>query len=841
MLIIKFPKLLIFVVFFLLNLYIVLAGYPATQPTASGCKEGAVGVKVGDFCYDCDPISDGVCPNDLSDGVCTPAKPDADCPNTLACSQRTTPETCVSGCTWCAASNGAKTLVGTQCKDGDKTTCEYKCVAGARYGDYFAQCNDGQISKNYGAIYPDYSCAEITETCSDQCTFLNSYKDVSCGTLYTNACDDGSTKTDLCGNNCKRNVAPYTTSGSEAGMCNDGIDNDCDGEKDWDTAMSAPDSINGLTRGPQKGDNNCAVGVTGIFVSKDNPWLGEGVEVTCTATVSGINSVDAFIDTEKCNYIENSWSGNNVKFLCLTNSLGNKIVKCTIDKTKSYQSQSGSEQTKTINVIQGDCSSLTLSQCNNAPGNRCELCNKCSGNLYSGGDNRCVAKGSCSYVAKKDFCGAQCDATVGCSGVTICKDECYQGTYRDYEDSKQWCDLNNGQCKDGSCTLYKEVVTDVDKDGFDTQCDNDCNDNDANINSGAKEICDGIDNDCNPATADGSGEIAPDNSNQLGVCKNTKKICSNGAWVDNYPNSYQSGKELTCNDALDNDCNGITDCADTNCKGSAGPNGLTCCQVNDAVTGCPADGAEGFTSCVNDNTRKGAIGSFTCVQNECKPSTKDTTSSCTNGGCCFPGGGTATCLNPGKTSVIDVDNDQSTEDCSAGNWIGADCQGDKCTDDGAPHANYNCATDSDCKGNIGQCGEEICSGSNVCTTQEKTNKKGICETAMPDSYKCAKFFSCSAATNYNCQYAGDSTLCADKYPVSPGRDPYDTACSGNPDFRCNVDVCIRNAVTSNPCCLCYSQCRTAAADPDVAPGSTDECNIAKNYQWTNAQCPFTGG
>ncbi|MBI2507795.1 putative metal-binding motif-containing protein [Candidatus Woesearchaeota archaeon] len=370
----------------------------------------------------------------------------------------------------------------------------------------------------------------------------------------------------------------------------------------------------------------------------------------------------------------------------------------------------------------------------------------------------------------------------------------------------------------------------------------DCNDNDASLNPSAKDVCDGIDNDCNPVTADGSGQQTPLNDKQQGICSGTKKICAGAiGWQNNYPAGYEDGTELTCTDSKDNDCNGVADCIDTACAKKTGPNGLTCCQTREAD--CPADGAEGFVGCTNDNTRNGAIGRFTCsARNECRSNTLPTTNFCSTG-CCLPRGGTSTCINSGKASVIDIDNDGFTEVCSIqspGNWIGADCGENGCADDGTQTRSYNCATNADCKGDVGQCGEEVCLN-NVCTAREKSNKQQICNTLMPASYQCAKFFSCSASTNYNCQYAGDSTLCADKYPIAPGRNPYDTACSGNPDYKCNVDVCISEAVTTNPCCLCYSQCIEAANDPSVAPESTAECNIAKNYQWTNNQCPFTGG
>ena len=848
-------KIYFLVFIFLVSAFVVYAAYPVDSSGA--CSGNLPAVKMGEWCYDCNKdVSDGVCPNDFTapDITCA-AGTDIDCATDSLCSQQLDENFCkadADGCTWCYACENNNNvgparsqgpIQNHQIKDAciDNTQqCEYHCISGV----CGAKCSEWESGTVYEVNPQTGICEQKEWSCSSSCTRAPTVVGVSsCNSLYTNLCDDGTGKTDACGRSCARTPpSPYTSSKNEAivaNWCNDGNDNDCNGQWDYDTLDRGPTG-----NIPPKGDSNCAVGVTGISVSQSNVPKGSNFEVTCTTTVSQINSVDAYVANQKCNYVENSWSGNNVKFLCSTNALstGSQTVKCAIDTTKSYAVQQGAEKTATVNIIVSGCSQYAdQTSCNNDPNNRCSWCEKCSGNLWSGGDNRCVDKNTCSYQLKANQCNAVCDATVGCTAVTDCDtlDKCYQGTYRDYEDLKQWCDFNNGQCKESSCTVFKEIITDADKDGYDTQCDNDCNDNNLNINPGTKEICDGIDNDCNPATADGSGDIAPNNDKQQGICAGTKKICAGAnGWQNNYPNGYEDGTELTCSDNKDNDCNGLADCIDAVCAKKAGPNGLTCCQSKELD--CPADGAEGFVGCVNDNTKKGAVGSFTCLQNECKSSTIETTSSC-NTNCCLPGGGTATCVNSGKSSVIDVDSDQRTEVCSAGNWIGANCQGNNCNDDGsAPHPNYNCATIADCKGDIGQCGEEICS-SNVCSAQEKTNKKQICESLMPASYQCAKFFSCSTSTNYNCQYAGDSILCADKYPVAAGRNPYDTACSGNPTFKCNVDVCISEAVTTNPCCLCYSQCIGAANDPIVAPETTSECNIAKNYQWTNAQCPFSGG
>jgi hypothetical protein len=88
----------------------------------------------------------------------------------------------------------------------------------------------------------------------------------------------------------------------------------------------------------------------------------------------------------------------------------------------------------------------------------------------------------------------------------------------------------------------------------------DCNDNDVAINPGAADVCDGVDNDCNVGTADSSGESAPLNTKQDGVCSGSTKTCEGeSGWQNDYSGvSGYEATEATC-DGLDNDCDGTKD------------------------------------------------------------------------------------------------------------------------------------------------------------------------------------------------------------------------------------------------------------------------------------------
>jgi hypothetical protein len=313
------------------------------------------------------------------------------------------------------------------------------------------------------------------------------------------------------------------------------------------------------------------------------------------------------------------------------------------------------------------------------------------------------------------------------------------------------------------------ICIDSDKDGYGnidtdlTACTSsttlfDCNDNDIDIYPGADEICDGIDNDCDSTTEDGSDEGIPYNDKQEGICLGSRQVCNDG-WIDDYSGivGYEVN-ELTC-DGMDNDCDGSKDedFIDEDCSficelddfiwTNNGDN-LNCCG-NDVFEADPYQETETNCEDTSDNDCDGLVDDLDPDCFECSPG-EERLCPKQEGVCVLS---EEICSTQGKWSGCDYSEiiGYESEEVSCDDTSDNDC--DNLVDN----------LDSDCfecvPGNEDICGSGECAGTKTCIT----GFWGDCSTKDSDGGICA--------------------LCD-----SGGNPTYDE--TQDSDCSCNADECI---------------------------------------------------
>ncbi len=335
---------------------------------------------------------------------------------------------------------------------------------------------------------------------------------------------------------------------------------------------------------------------------------------------------------------------------------------------------------------------------------------------------------------------------------------------------------------------------DLDGDGV-TTCDivPDCDDADPDNFPGNPEICDGRDNDCDPATVFPGEDVDADGDGSWDCAD-----CDD-ADADRFPGNPEvcDGKDNDCDGAFppneeDGDGDGFINCLDCN------PASGVICQD---VSVCPelCDGVDNDCNGLTDECDDGdpcTVGD-TCVAGACAGTPVD----CDDGNDC-----TADSCNPADGSCL---NDPAPLDGTA-------CDdGDNCTENDACSAGACAGTAVTCD-DSNDCTDDSCNPATGCVFDPAP----LDGTACDDGDNCAENDVCSAGT-----CAGTPVVCDDANPCTTDScDAGDGSCVNDPAPNEGSACEDGDPCTTNETCVAGS-CVGAAVDCDDGIACTaDACD-----------------
>jgi hypothetical protein len=406
---------------------------------------------------------------------------------------------------------------------------------------------------------------------------------------------------------CDQCVPPGgATAESKESTCDDAADNDCDGKADCADA----DCEGGLCVTSNGGIGNCSGGA-------------------CACVDTGTEVCDDWLDND-CNGKTDCEDSVCAGRACRTstNSVGTCQQNVCVCVPTDEDCADGADN---------DCDALTDCEDSDCQG---EVCNEELGLVCSEGD-----ESACSVCPGGELVEATCGDGLDndCDGQVDCADTDCDG---------EICGDGGLACKNGACACGGGATETNCGDNIDDDCDGDfdCADSDCrsatvgqygkscddassfgrkcdwlgtclcppfgavsetNCGDNQDNDCDGkidcLDDDCRPG---GISEHLPCDAfgNTCGTTPSPQgslcTICPSGQAV-----------ETTCGDAVDNDCDGKIDCADTDCNGqTCGLNGRTCSLLQ---CKCPF-GLTAETTACGDGNDNDCDGQVDCLDPDCK-------------------------------------------------------------------------------------------------------------------------------------------------------------------------------------------------------------------------------
>lgn len=219
-----------------------------------------------------------------------------------------------------------------------------------------------------------------------------------------------------------------------------------------------------------------------------------------------------------------------------------------------------------------------------------------------------------------DTYGDPSNSTQACSqpdGYVMNDEDCDDSNPEVHPGASEVCDdgLDNDcdtltDCADlDDCSQDPACITctDNDSDGYAVEggdCGSiDCDDGNVSINPGATEVCNGVDDDCDESIDEGFDVDGDGFTSCGGDCDDTNA-------------SVNPDADEVCSDGKDNDCNGDTDCDDSNCVGD--PACITCTD-NDGDGYAVEGGSCGPIDCddIHAEVNPGATEVCDGIDNDC--------------------------------------------------------------------------------------------------------------------------------------------------------------------------------------------------------------------------------
>ncbi len=750
-------------------------------------------------------------------------------------------------------------------------------------------CNEGTTVCEGGALVCTDDTGDIADVCDgvdNDCdpSTVDGADDAAVGT----ACDGADS--DLCAEGtqvCSVGVLTCTdTSGDDLDVC-DGVDNDCDpasadGSEDAAIGVACDGADADLCN---EGVTVCTAGAVACTdTSDDTRDVCDGEDNDCNpVTPDGFGDELLGVacdgdDTDLCLEGEMVCEGG---VLSCDDATGDLLDVCDgEDNDCDPLSADGAEDAQTGTACDGADSDL----CNEGARECVDGAFACTDDtddlldICDGEDNDCnpitpdgfadPALGDPCDGADSDLCN---EGELICSGGALA---CNDAT----GDLLDVCDGEDNDCDPSSADGDEDPGLGVACDGADTDL---CQEGETVCSAGAlvcdddsgdtADVCDGVDNDCNPGTPDGAADPAlgdPCDGPDSDLCDEGALQCSGGALVC----SDATGDLLDVCDGVDNDCDpssadgdedpgigvacdggdadeceeGTTVCGSAGvlvCSDDTGDLPDVCDGIDndcdpttpdgaaDPSLGDPCDGPDSDL-CI-EGTRVCTAGTLTCndasgddldmcdgVDNDCNPATPDGDDDPAIGVACDGGdadlcnegtvlcaAGTQVCSdatagNPELCNGIDDDCNPATPDGASEPWLGVACDGtdgDLCTE-----GTFAC---------VG--GDQTC-GDTTGTINETCN--GVdddCDVDIDEGFDLGSDeLNCGSCGN-TCTNAHGDNFCSGG-ACNPVCDPLFGDCDGDPDDGCETPT-----NTLDNCGTCGGTCALPNAGETCAAGSCE--------------------